>query len=151
DADSNVYTTGWYPQQNQAFPATPGAFQTTPLPAAPSLPYQSGAGGGMDAFVAKWDSSLTKLLAATLIGGELPDTATSIALDASGTVIVGGYTDSKAFPTHAPFQASFSSRSGFIAGLDANLSSLVFSTYLGDEHPFAAKGAVPDGLGNLVL
>jgi uncharacterized protein (TIGR03437 family) len=101
--------------------------------------------------VAKWDSSLTNLLAATLLGGELPDTATSVALDVSGAVIVGGYTDSKAFPTHAPFQISFSSRSGFVAAFDSNLSNLLFSTYLGDGRPFAAYGAFPDGRGNILL
>jgi uncharacterized protein (TIGR03437 family) len=105
----------------------------------------------LDAFVAKWDSGLTQLLAATLLGGELPDTATSLALDAAGNVIVSGYTDSKAFPTHAPLQESFSARSGFVAVMDAGLSRLLFSTYLGDGRPFAARGAGPDGNGNLLL
>lgn len=87
--------------------------------------------------------SLTHLLAATLLGGELPDTAASVAVDASGMVIVGGYTDSKALPTRGPFQESFSSRSGFVPAFDANLSNLRFSTYLGDGRPFAAHAAVP--------
>ena len=151
DASSNVYVAGSYTPQNVSFPATPGAFQPARQPAVPALPDQSPSGGGLDAFVAKWDSSLTHLLAATLLGGELPDAATSIAVDGSGTVIVGGYTDSKAFPMHAPFQASFSSRSGFVAALDSNLSNLLFSTYLGDERPFATYAAVPDGRGNILL
>jgi uncharacterized protein (TIGR03437 family) len=151
DANSNVYVAGSYTPQAAKFPATPGAFQPAPQPAIPALQYQPASGGGMDAFVAKWDSSLTHLLAATLLGGELPDTATSVAVDASGTVIVGGYTDSKAFPTHTPFQESFSSRSGFVAALDSNLSNLLFSTYLGDGRPFVARAAVPDGSGNILL
>ncbi len=151
DASSNVYVAGSYSPQAAKFPATPGAFQAVPLPAIPALTYQAPSGGGLDAFVAKWDSSLTHLLAATLLGGELPDTATSIAVDAGGTVIVGGYTDSKAFPTVAPFQASFSSRAGFVAGFDSNLTQLLFSTYLGDGRPFAANGAVPDGGGNILV
>jgi uncharacterized protein (TIGR03437 family) len=151
DGSSNVYVAGSYNPQAVKFPATPGAFQPAPQPVIPTLTYQAPSGGGLDAFVAKWDSSLTHLLAATLLGGELPDTATSIAVDAGGTVIVGGYTDSKAFPTHAPFQASFSSRAGFVAALDSNLSQLQFSTYLGDGRPFAAYGAVPDGSGNILV
>ncbi len=151
DSDSNVYVAGAYSPGAGEFPATPGAFQSSPQPAIPTLPYRAGAGGGRDVFVAKFDSSLTHLLAATLLGGELPDTATSIAIDGSGTVIVGGYTDSKAFPTHAPFQASFASRSGFVAGFDADLSNLLFSSYLGDSQPFAVAGAVPDGNGNLLV
>src|SRR5205807_1882373 len=77
DASSNVYIAGSYSSQSTAFPATPGAFQTAPQPIVPTLPYQAPSGGGMDAFVAKWDSSLTRLLAATLIGGEQADSATS--------------------------------------------------------------------------
>jgi uncharacterized protein (TIGR03437 family) len=151
DADSNVYVAGSYSPQNVSFPATPGAFQPAPQPAIPAIPYQAPSGGGLDAFVAKWDSSLTHVLAATLLGGELPDTATSIAIDASGTVIVGGFTRSKAFPTHAPLQASFSSPSGFVAAFDANLSKLLFSTYVGDGRPFTVQAAVPDGNGNILL
>ncbi len=151
DPSSNVYVAGSYSPQAVSFPATAGAFQRAPQPVVPTLQYQAVSGGGSDAFVAKWDSSLTHLLAATLLGGELPDTATSVAVDATGTVIVGGYTDSKAFPTHAPFQESFSSRSGFVAAFDSNLSNLLFSTYLGDGRPFAAYGAFPDGSGNILM
>ncbi len=150
DAQSNVYVAGSF-SDNGTFPATPGAFQSAPQPAIPSLPYEPSSGGGGDAFVAKFDSSLTHLLAATLLGGELPDGATSIAIDPSGTVIVGGYTDSTGFPTRAPFQESFSSRSGFVAGFDANLTNLLFSTYVGDTREFAVQSAVPDGNGNVLL
>jgi uncharacterized protein (TIGR03437 family) len=150
DADSNVYVAGSY-HDGGGFPATAGAFQSTPQPAIPTLPYQSSSGGGSDAFVAKWDRSLTHVLAATLLGGELPDAAASIAIDRSGTVIVGGYTDSRAFPTHAPFQGSFSSRAGFVAGFDPNLSNLLFSTYLGDGRAFGVQAAVPDGNGNILV
>ncbi len=150
DASSNVYVAGAYIPQNGVFPATAGAFQPKPQPMVPAIVSQPSSGGGMDAFVAKWDSSLT-LLAATLLGGEGLDTASSVAVDASGTVIVAGYTDSKALPTHTPFQVSFSSRSGFVAAFDSNLSNLIFSTYLGDERLFAAQTAVPDGNGNILI
>lgn len=139
DADSNVYVTGSYNAQGTSSPATPGAFQML-------------SGGSQDAFVAKWDSGLTHLLASTLLGGEQADSASSIAVDASsGAVIVSGTTSSKSFPMHAPFQTSFSSTSGFVAGLDSNLSNLLFSTYLGDSRQFLARGAFPDGNGNILL
>lgn len=150
DSSSDVYVAGSY-SGGGTFPATPGAFQSAPQPAIPSLNYEPVAGGGSDAFAAKFDSSLTHLLAATLLGGELADAATSIALDSSGNVIIGGYTDSEAFPTHAPFQASFSSPSGFVAGFDSNLANLLFSTYLGNGAPFSAQAALPDGNGNILL
>jgi uncharacterized protein (TIGR03437 family) len=151
DSGSNVYIAGTYTLQNTPFPSTPGAFQPVPQPVVPTLAYQSPSGGGADAFVAKWDNSLTNLLAATLLGGELPDAATSVAVDSSGAVIVAGYTDSQAFPTHAPLAQSFAPRSGFVVAFDANLSNLLFSTYLGDGRSYAAAAAVPDGSGNILL
>jgi uncharacterized protein (TIGR03437 family) len=152
DASSNVYLTGWWTnyETGGGFPSTPGAFQRWPQPAVPIVPGEV-PGGGKDAFVVKLDGGLTRIVAATLLGGESTDQARSIAIDASGTVIVSGFTDSKAFPTHAPFQASFSLRAGFVAGLDSSLSNLLFSTYLGDGRPFAADAAVPDGNGNILL
>ena len=146
--DGSLYATG---STVGGFVATPGAFQSVPRPAIPSLPDGPAAGGGADAFVVKFDSTLSKILAATLLGGEGVDIGESVALDASGNVIVSGYTDSKAFPLRAPFQGSFSARSGFVAGLDSSLSNLLFSTYLGDARPFIVQGAVPDGNGNVLV
>jgi uncharacterized protein (TIGR03437 family) len=156
DGSGNVYAAG--PTQSSfavsgslAFPASPGAFQPGPQPAIPSLPAQLGAGGLSDAFVLKWDAGLSKLVGATLLGGELADVANSIAVDSSGMVIVSGASDSRAFPTRAPFQSTFSSRAGFVSGLDSSLSHLLFSTYLGDGRPFESRAAVPDGNGNILL
>ncbi len=151
DANSNLYATGWWTgSQNIPFPSTPGAFQPGSQPAIPVLPGDL-PGNAADAFVAKWDGGLSGILAATLLGGESTDQGQSIAIDSSGNVIVSGFTDSLAFPTHAPFQASFSPRSGFVAALDASLSHLLFSTYVGDVRPFDAVAAVPDGNGNVLL
>jgi uncharacterized protein (TIGR03437 family) len=38
-----------------------------------------------------------------------------------------------------------------VAGLDASLSHLLFSTYVGDEHPFDAHAVAVDGQGNLLM
>jgi len=156
DPSGNVYITGTVlrntgPIGAGGFTATPGAFQRGPQPAIQALPGQLGAGGISDAFVMKFDPGLSQILAATLLGGELADDGESIAVDSSGTVIVSGATDSKAFPTRAPFQASFSSRSGFVAGLSSDLTQLLFSTYLGDGRQFEASAVVPDGQGNILL
>jgi uncharacterized protein (TIGR03437 family) len=150
DASGNLYATGSTNVPAGAFPATPGAFQALPTPAYPALPGQS-AGAGGDAFVVKFDSSLSQILAATLIGGEGYDVGKSIAVDSSsGSIIVCGETDSQAFPARAPFQGSFAPRSGFVAAFDATLSQLLFSTYLGST-PFSGRGAIPDGRGNILL
>ena len=149
DASSNVYIAGSFGGDG-TFAATAGAFQSAPQPAIPNLNYEPTAGGGSDAFIAKFDSSLSHLVAATLLGGEAQDGAMSIALDAAGNVIVSGYTDSFAFPTHAPFQTAFAEASGFVAGFDATLSHLEFSTYLGGA-PFALAGAALDSNGNILI
>ena len=146
--DGNLYATG---STSGPFAATSSAFQRFPQPAIPSLPYGSTPGAGEDAFILKFDGSLSKILAATLLGGEGVDFGTSVALDAFGDVIVGGSTSSTTFPMRAPFQESFSNNTGFAAGLDSNLSHLLFSTYLGDTRPFLVQGAVPDGDGNLLV
>jgi uncharacterized protein (TIGR03437 family) len=149
DASGNLYATGSSNVPPGSFPATPGAFQASPQPAYPVLPGQSGAGG--DAFVVKFDSGLSQILAATLLGGEDFDIGRSIAVDSSsGNIIVSGETDSESFPTRAPFQGSFAPRSGFVAAFDPTLSQLLFSTYLGST-PFTVRGAIPDGRGNILL
>lgn len=153
DAAMNVYATGSATPTglNGGFPAKPGAFQSGPRPATPALPAQMPAGGLSDAFVIEWDRALSQVLAATLLGGELDDHGESIAIDGSGDVVVSGATDSKAFPTAGPFALSFAPRSGFVAGFDPSLSRLLFSTYLGDNRPFDARGVAPDGHGGLLV
>lgn len=144
DSNSNLYATGKTLtglNGTLVFPATAGAFQTAPL-----MPT-----GLTNAFVIKWDGSLSHILAATLLGGELYDAGESIAINRAGNVIVSGQTSSRALPTHAPFQAAFSARTGFVAGFDTSLSHLLFSTYLGDEHNFDAGAAAADGQGNVLM
>jgi uncharacterized protein (TIGR03437 family) len=137
DMAGNLFVTGW--TSSATFPASAGAFQTS-------------LAGGDDVFVAKFDSALSQVVAATLLGGESEDLPKNVTVDpASGAVIVSGYTDSLAFPTRTPFQESFAPRSGFVAGLDPSLSQLLFSTYVGDVNSFSVAGAVPDGSGGVLL
>ncbi|MEO8129481.1 MAG: SBBP repeat-containing protein, partial [Bryobacteraceae bacterium] len=157
DSASNVYATGTFtPDYNMSesryvFPSTPGAFQSEPQLGFRVLPGQQPPGGSAEAFVMKWNSNLSQILAATLLGGELADSGESIAVDPAGNTIISGKTDSKTFPIHSPFQTSFSPRSGFVASLDPGLSQLRFSTYLGDRQPFDATAVALDGRGNLLV
>ncbi|MDQ2899280.1 MAG: SBBP repeat-containing protein [Acidobacteriota bacterium] len=125
-----------------------GTFQTSPQPAIPSLP---GGGPRPDAFVIKFDGTLSQVLASTLLGGEGGDYGRAIAIDSAGNIVVGGVTTSKAFPTRAPLQASFSDYSGFLASLDPGLSTLLDSTYLGDSRYFDLRGVSPDAGGNVLV
>jgi uncharacterized protein (TIGR03437 family) len=137
DKSGNVFVTG---ATFGPFVTTPGAFQRFP-----------GFYGGNDAYVVKFNSTLSNVLAATLFGGEGTDDGQSVAIDPSGNVIVGGYNQEKALPLRAPFQASFAASSGFVAAFDSDLSQLLFSTYLGDTRYFAVQGAVPDNNGNVLI
>ncbi len=152
DGQGNLLATG---SAGLNFQTTPWAFQPAPRPAIPALPGYFGPIGGQDeAFVAKMDGELSKVLAATLVGGEGRDAGQSVAIDAAGNVVVGGRTTSKAFPTRAPFQGAFvpaAQVTGFVAELDNNLSQLIFSTYAGDTRPFEVAGAFPAAGGDVVL
>ncbi len=139
--DGNVYVAGQV-GQGATFPATPGAFQTAPVPA-PILPTQ---GGGPYAFITKFDPNF-KVLASTLFGGDYGDQITSLAFDSSQNVLAGGSTTGLGFPTRTPLVNAFSFATGFVSKLTPDLSTLLFSTYLGDTEYFAvgSVAASPDG------
>jgi len=148
DSAGDVYATGGV--AGDTFTTTPGAFEAS-APSLPNLPGEYGATGSGHAAVIKFDSTVSRVLRATMLGGENSDIGESIAIDASGNVVVAGSTASKAFPARAPFQASFSGQSGFLGALDATLSTLLYSSYLGDSRGFLVQHATPDENGNLLV
>jgi uncharacterized protein (TIGR03437 family) len=131
--------------QSASFAATPGAFQTALYPQM-SLPGTFGNSGAGDAFVMRLDAQLN-VLTSTLLGGEAPDTALSVAAGPGGTILAGGSTYSQAFPTRGAIQSSFYITTGFLSQLTSDLSTLLFSTYTGDTRPFYVRSvtAAPDG------
>ena len=105
-----------------AFPATPGAYQTS-------------LGGGADAFVARLDLSSTPAFTyITYLGGPGSDRAFGIAADEANNAYVAGDTAGGGFPTTpGSFRSSplFRTVDGFVTKLNANGSALVYSTYIG--------------------
>ena len=90
--------------------------------------------GGLDAFVARLNSSLTQLLQSTYLGGSSWDEALAIAINPkTGDVYVAGRTSSTNFPgTTGGAQASNNGGSdAFVAKLNSNLTRILQSTYLG--------------------
>jgi hypothetical protein len=82
-------------------------------------PYQGAAGGADDAFVTKVNPAGSALVYSTYLGGPGQDIGYGIAVDASGQAYVGG-SASGAFPTVAPFQATYGgSQDGFVLMLTA--------------------------------
>jgi len=95
--------------------------------------YDAVANGGSDIFIARFDSGLSNLLAATFLGGGADDGARALAIDAAGRVVVAGFTFSTNFPTSLSAHDAAYGGAGdaFVAVFDAGLSNLLASTFLG--------------------
>jgi len=118
DAEGSIYVAG--STLSSDFPTTPGAFDTSN-------------NGDFDVFVAKLDGDLIALEAATFLGGGRSDFATSIAIDAQGSIYVTGQTPSGNFPTTTgAFDTSHNGNIDvFVAKLDGDLTTLEAATFLG--------------------
>ncbi len=135
DSEGNAYVTGL--TTSQRFP-TVNAFQS------------SHGGGEFDALVAKLDSTGSRLVYSTYLGGSQADYAYSIAVDGAGNAYVTGETRSDNFPTKDPLQAKrgpgtcdragpYPCPDAFVTKLDASGSALVYSTYLGGSRTTTSK------------
>lgn len=123
DASGFIYATGGTISTN--FPTPPGAFQASSQ-------------GSNDAFVAKIDCVVPKLLYSTRLGGSDAETGFGIAPDSSGNAYVKGLTGSTNFPvTSGAFQTAYRGGSPLVGGdyfiskLNPTLSQLIYSTFLG--------------------
>jgi uncharacterized protein (TIGR03437 family) len=127
------------------FPSTPGVVQPAPYPAIGVSGASANTGPG-DGFVVRMDAQLN-VVTATLLGGEAPDTVFSAATASDDTLVVGGSTFSKAFPTFAELQSSFASPTGFLSQLTSDFSALLFSSFVGDSRNFYVRSVAttPDG------
>jgi hypothetical protein len=123
------------------FPATIGAYSNTKS-------------GGEDAFVARLSAQGDDLIWATFLGGSFDDRGISLGLAPRGGVIVCGQTNSFDFPaTPGAFQENYTPgsigawRDGFVARLDPNGSSLIYSTFVGGQGDEALFGVDVDASG----
>ncbi len=145
DAQSNVYVTGSTNSYN--FPTSTDAFQPVRPPGDPN--HQFGPPGTYyAAFVAKYNADLSLRVYSTYLAGGTPAQNTSfdrlgnggeaglaIAVDARGSVYVGGRTTSIDFPRASQVQPGYGGgwSDGFVAELDRSGSNLLYSTYLGGD------------------
>jgi uncharacterized protein (TIGR03437 family) len=101
-----------------------------------------------DAFVMKLDSSGTKIIYSTYLGGYGEDFATAIAVDSLGRAYVTGQTESFNFPVTASAYKPRTDRDidSFVSVLDPTGSRLEWSTFFGTgyEQP-TAIALSPDG------
>lgn len=139
DTSGNVYVTG--STNSSDFPTTPEAFE-------PNFP-----SGGFDAFVAKVNPDGSALVYSTYLGGSSDDVGSGIAVDASNNAYVTGVTGSTNFPTtEGAFQTTLGDcpgcRDAFVAKLNADGSTLVYSTYLGGSADDGGSDIAVDTSGN---
>ena len=99
-------------------------------------------GASEDAFVARLNRDLTRILQATYLGGSDWDAAQAIAIHpTTGEVYVAGYTYSTNFPgTSRGAQANHGGRGdAFVARLNRDLTRILQSTYLGGSNSDLAR------------
>lgn len=150
DRDGNVYITGQsrstdFPLQN---------------------PVRDSFGGARDAFVAKFNPTLTTLLYSSYLGGSAFERGHGIALDPDGNAYVTGFTQSINFPTTpGAFDRTcgtdgfcnptatgtlFLHPDAFVVKLDPS-GALLYSTYLGDSESDVGQAIAVDALGSAYL
>jgi hypothetical protein len=114
DADGNVLIAGATMSQN--FPVT------TPSPSPRDY----------DAFVTKLRADGSGVIFSILLGGSGSDAATTVVVDSTGFIWIGGYTNSVDFPQQRAIQHGFGgSFDGFVAELTPDSGTLLLSTYMG--------------------
>lgn len=103
-----------------------------------------------EVFVAKINPAGSAIVYSTYLGGDGNDTGSSIAVDASGSAYICGYTDSTNFPTtaNAPQRARAGLVDSFVARLNPSGSVLVYSTLLGGNSVTQALSMAVDAAGN---
>ncbi|NUO10388.1 MAG: SBBP repeat-containing protein [Candidatus Brocadia sp.] len=125
DSGGYVYVTG--STESSDFPSTNGAYD------------KSYNGGSSDGFISRLNGNLTSLLASTYLGGSSGDYISSITMNSTGDIFVSGMTESSNFPTtYNAYDTSFNSdytgssyADAFVSRLNAGLTNLLSSTYLG--------------------
>ena len=123
-----------------------GATTSTNLPT--RFPLQLNSGGGLDAFVAKFNATGSNLIYATYLGGNQADQARGIAVDAAGNAFVAGNTFSSNFPTQSSLQSQpRGAGDAFITKLNATGSALLYSTYFGGSATDGANAIALDASG----
>ena len=141
DGKGNLYVTGQ--TRSPDFPTTPGAYNET------------FSGDNDNVFISKISGDLKTLLASTFLSGDAD--GSFIASDKNGNIYVSGGTFSAAFPaTSGAYNETFSGGDdtggdAFVSKLDANLTTLLASTFLGGSVAEFVNGIASDQKGKIYV
>jgi FlgD Ig-like domain/Beta-propeller repeat len=133
--NGDIYATGVTKSFN--FPYTTGTFDST---------YGGGFNNnGGDAFVVKFNSNLTDMLASTYLGGTADEWRVDLVLDSNDNPIISGATFSTEFPTTAgsydpTYDTDPQNANNFITKFSSDLTTILASTFIetiGAENPLA--------------
>ncbi len=113
------------------FPFTPGAFDST----------HSGT-GNLDITLTRINAAGTEILTSTFLGGSGADYGYDMDLDAQGNILITGVTTSSDYPlTPAAFDSSYGNDGDvLLSKLNNSLTNLLYSTYIGSNHPATDRG-----------
>jgi len=144
DPSGNVYVAGWTTSSD--FPTTTSA-------------YDNSYNGASDAFISKFDNSLSTLIASTFLAGSntaYGDYINSLYIDQSGNVYVAGMTYSFDFPTTPSAYDNTcggcpTNADAFISKLNSSLSTLIASTFLGGNSGEAVYSLSLDPSGSVYV
>ena len=146
--DGSLYLAG-APSNNsqQPFQATAGAFQSASL-LRPILPGQAISTPGTA--IARMDAQLANTLAATYFGSAYNQIEV-MTLDSAGNLYVAGATGPQGLPARTPLQGGFAPSTGFMSELTGDLTTLLFSSYLGDNEYFTVGGVAASPNGSVII
>ncbi|HRS02215.1 MAG TPA: SBBP repeat-containing protein [Bacteroidota bacterium] len=138
DSFGNSYVTGY--TYSDDFPTTESAWDRT---------YND----TTDIIVAKLNSTGSSLIYSTYLGGMSWDNGTDIAVDKFGCAYITGYTYSKNFPiTNGALETVYNdSVDAFISKLNAEGTSLIYSTFLGGRSYDVGYGIYVDSIENVYV
>jgi hypothetical protein len=135
DASGNAYIAGQTASTN--FPAPSGGTRSSV--------------GGFDAFVSKLNATGSSLSYTTLIGGSLNDSALRIAVNSTGTYVIGN-TNSSDFPATVTLPpAGGIVQDVFVAKLDNTAGLKLYVTRIGGTGAESGNGIAVDALGNAYI
>ena len=108
----------------------------------------------IDAFATKLNATGSALVYSTYLGGSDLEIGNGIAVDREGKAYITGSTNSTDFPTQNPFQGAKGSsinQDAFVTKLNAEGSTLAYSTYLGGSNYDEGRGIAVDRANNVYM